>query len=821
MSEKFLFTCWLSIAVLFLPLSASAQWTNHYPLATGFDHQVYLEGYELPVLSAGPMDPAPSPAGDAIAFAARGWIWLMDLQSGQARRLTRSSGMDSRPEWSPSGEDLVFIRDSGSQLSIVLLNLQSGGERVLVNVEAINLDPVFSPDEAFVYYASSESGPIELWRVDLDSLVREPVTQVVPDQRRPIKRRPLVLADDQHVLFLNKVSTTNSIELYNTLTQTSETLLADRLAAQADMALSPDGKYLAYTWPFDGGYELRLMSIAAPDTSVLLTQSLGQPLAPAFSHDGNWVYFAEFNDEERSELKRISIYGGAVETATVNEWNWGEDTGSLVIASTVNGEPAAVRMNAVDAAGHPVIPESGAVRFEGQHGRVFFYSDGLIELIAPAGPVTLSAVHGFETVEHTEQVIVKANVATEVKLDLEQIWDASAHGWYSGDNHFHLNYGGTHRLTPDDLVLPMRGEALDVATPLLANLHNRFLEQNLWGWLRAEPPMILFGQEVRSHFLGHIELIGTDELFWPWVWGPGYQLYSADDRTNAEVLRFARNQGGLGGYVHPVAVEDPFTPENYGQVPVGFIADSILGEVDLVELACLWTDEIGTGALWHSMLNLGIPLAASGGSDVMMDFYRTMPVGSTRVYVRPEGALTESSYLQALEEGKSFTSNGPMLEFEVNGKGPGHAVERSDGSVTWNLKVHSALPLDRLEIFVNGVVADQQEGLARAGTKSYTGTLAVPAGGWITARVLGPDGGWPGMDSYLFAETSPVWFGQVGSTDPEAVRRAASTLLLVLDESEKKLKEGYGDNPIPTLLEHFRKARAQLTKITQERVVQP
>jgi TolB protein len=687
---------------------------------------------------------------------------------------------------------------------------------VLVDVKAINLDPVFSTDESFVYYASAESGQIELFRVTLDSLAREQVTPTGEDLRRPIKRRPLLLGDNSLILYLNKLGTTDSIELYNPLTQTSEVLVTDRLATQADMALSPDGKYLAYTWPFDGGYELRLLFMDTPNTSVQLTRSLGQPLAPAFSHDGEWVYFAEYNDDELSELKRISIYGGTVETAAVNEWAWGEDTGSLVIDSRVNGEAAAVRMSVLDAAGHPVIPESGAVHFEGQNGRVFFYSDGKVELIAPAGPASISAVQGFETPERIQQVIVKANATTNVKLELEQIWDASDHGWYSGDNHFHLNYGGTNRLTPGDVILPMRGEALDVAVPLLANLHNRFLEQNLWGWSRTEAPIILFGQEVRSHFLGHVELIGTDELFWPWVWGPGYELYGTDDRINAEALRFARDHGGLGGYVHPVAVEDPFTPETYGDVPKGFVADAALGEVDLIELACLWTDEVGTGALWHAVLNLGIPLAASGGSDVMMDYYRTMAVGSTRVYVRPEGELTESSYLQAVKRGKSFVSNGPMLEFEVNGKGPGNAVEASEGPVSWTLKVHSALPLDSLEIFVNGKVVDKQAGLSQAGSKRYAGTIDVPGGGWITARVLGPDGGWPGMDSYLFAETSPVWFGQVGSTDPDTIRQSAEKLLLVLDEAEKNMQEGYGDHPIPRLLGHFQKARARLKEWAAE-----
>jgi TolB protein len=798
------------LMLLMLPVSVFAQWTNAYPPVEGFNHHIYLEAYELPILNSGPMDPAASPSGKELAFAAKGWIWVMDLQSGEARRITSSKGVDARPEWSPSGEDIVFVRDDGRQLSIVSVKPGSGKERVLVDVKAINLDPVFSPDENYVYYSSAESGQLYLWRVKLDTLEREQVSPKVPSLRRPVKRRPLVLDQDSMIVYLDKQGTKDSIEILNTLTNTTTTLVEDSLAAQSDMSLSPDGKYLAYVWPFDGGYELRLLTISAPEASVLLTQSLGMPLAPAFSHDGQWVYFAEANDEERIELKRISVKGGAVEPVQINSMDWGEKTGRLVIKSLIDGQAAPVRMNILDEMGHPVIPESGAVRSEGQNARIFFYSQGEIELIAPVGNITISAVQGFETVELIEEVTVRPNRSTQVTIELDRIWDASENGWYSADNHFHLNYGGTYRMSPEDILPDLVGEGLDIAYPLLANLHNRFLEQDLWGWSHESAPIVHFGQEVRSHFLGHLELIGTEELFWPWVWGPGYQLYGEDDRVNAEALRFGKAQGGLGGYVHPVPVKNPFTPETLSSIPIGFVADAVLGEVDLIELGCLWTDEIGTGALWHQVLNLGIPLAASAGSDVMNDYYRTMAIGATRVYVKPQGEFNTTTYLQALKQGRSFISNGPLLEFEADGKEPGQVIDQKTGTIEWALTVHSALPFASLEIFVNGKVVQTLEGNAKAGSKSYQGTVIVPTGGWITARVVGENIGWPAMDSYLFGESSPVWFGSVGSTDPLVVKSAAKQLLEALDQAESDMKKGYGNAPIPNLLSHFEEARVRL-----------
>ena len=110
------------------PAVALGQWSNRYPKVEGYNHHVYLEGYELPFLTEGPIDPAPAPDGARVAFAARGWIWILDLATGTATRLTRGAEVDSRPAWSPDGRLLAFVRDDGSDTQIVIANAASGSE---------------------------------------------------------------------------------------------------------------------------------------------------------------------------------------------------------------------------------------------------------------------------------------------------------------------------------------------------------------------------------------------------------------------------------------------------------------------------------------------------------------------------------------------------------------------------------------------------------------------------------------------------------------------------------------------------------------------
>jgi len=102
------------------------------------------------------------------------------------------------------------------------------------------------------------------------------------------------------------------------------------------------------------------------------------------------------------------------------------------------------------------------------------------------------------------------------------------------------------------------------------------------------------------------------------------------------------------------------------------------------------------------------------------------------------------------------------------------------------------------------------------GSKIYAGTIDIPKGGWVTARVSGGKSDWPMMDSYPFAETLPFWLGDIGNKTTSAKVEAATKLLKALEVSEQRLKAGYGENPIPNLFSHFGKAREKLKAMIKE-----
>jgi len=781
-----------------------AQWTNRYPKLKNMGHHVYLEGFELPIMNAGPTDPACSPRDGSIAFAAKGWLWVMNMTNLEATKITSSEDIDSSPSWSPSGDQIVFVRDNGRDTKIMLLQLDDLKESTLIDTDAIELDPSFSDDGQFVFFASADSGTFDLWKIHLPSKKQSLVTSEDGQERLPVTK-------DNQVFYLKKRGRSfDSIEKLDPEKNTSTTLVREYIASQTSFAIAPDGNTMAYTWPDEDDYELRVLDIDNPASTMLLTRSEGLPMMPAYSNDGKYIYYSENSKNQSALLKRISVDGGQPETIRVKRWHWGSATGTLNIITRINGEKAPVRLNVTLYGGHPVVPDAGTIRSEGQNGRIFFYSPGEITLESVPGQIEVMAVHGFETPTVTQKIDLKAGQEQEIVMDLQPVWNPQANGWYAGDNHFHLNYGGTYRLSPEDISLDLEGEGLDIAYPLLANLHNRYLEQDLWGWQSDTGPIIQFGQEIRSHFLGHLGLIGTDSLYWPWIWGPFYELYSNDDRLNTDPLQFTRRQNGLGSYVHPVSIREPFEAEGARAIPVSLIADCVLGEVDLIEVACLWTDEIGTASVWHQILNLGIPVMPSAGSDVMNDYYRTMAIGAARVYVKPDEPFNESNYLKVLKSGQSFVTTGPLLEFTVDENGPGGIIETDRKKVKWQLEVHSAVPYEKVELFVNDQVVWSGSGNSKSGSIDFNGSVKVPEGGWITARISGGNSIWPMMESYPFAESAPIWFHEKGSIDQEAAATSAQKLLQALEVSDQLLSMGYEDNPIPKLKAHFQEARDRL-----------
>jgi TolB protein len=157
-----------------------------------------------------------------------------------------------------------------------------------------------------------------------------------------------------------------------------------------------------------------------------------------------------------------------------------------------------------------------------------------------------------------------------------------------------------------------------------------------------------------------------------------------------------------------------------------------------------------------------------------------------------------------------------MLDLVVDGQRPGDVTARAGADVGWTLDLHTAVPVDTVELLVNGAVVARFGGRTAGGSRRYEGRVRLPAGGGVAARATGGAiDAWPAMDSYVFAHTSPVWIGARASTTPATRRAAAEDLRRGLDAAVGRLRQAYTGTEIPALEAQFARARARLDEASR------
>lgn len=135
------------------------------------------------------------------------------------------------------------------------------------------------------------------------------------------------------------------------------------------------------------------------------------------------------------------------------------------------------------------------------------------------------------------------------------------------------------------------------------------------------------------------------------------------------------------------------------------------------------------------------------------------PLGMNRVYVRvPAGPINMDTFFEAIKKGKTFATNGPLLDFALGGQSIGGEVSlKNKGEVPFTLRMRSLVPVDRLEVICNGKVAQTIALNATRDDAEMNGTLALQESGWCVVRASSIQAEYPVLDNYVYATTSPVY----------------------------------------------------------------
>jgi hypothetical protein len=350
--------------------------------------------------------------------------------------------------------------------------------------------------------------------------------------------------------------------------------------------------------------------------------------------------------------------------------------------------------------------------------RVAFYVGGPYAANLPAGKYEIAVTHGPEFRAYHGWFELRAGQEKELSVKLPRYADLPSRGWYSGDDHIHLA-----REAVGDLNVWTQVAAEDVHVGNLlqmGNIAGTWFEQPAWGKpgrFAQGGYLVASGQEdPRTGHLGHTI---HENLQRPIHLGPdSYFLYS-------QVFHESHQQGGTSGYAHLNA--------GWFNARRGCALDIPFGDVDFLEV--FQAGRLSTDP-WYDFLNLGFQITPSAGSDFP---YTDLP-GVVRLYVKVDHPDDPDAWYASFHAGHAYVTNGPFLEFTVNGSPMGSVLHVARGAM---LKVAAQATLnpdvdtlDRLELVILGDVVLRAS--AHGGHEVRLSTQFVASHSqWIAVRAYG------------------------------------------------------------------------------------
>ena len=443
-----------------------------------------------------------------------------------------------------------------------------------------------------------------------------------------------------------------------------------------------------------------------------------------------------------------------------------------VVDEKGNVTPARISLTSED--GHFYAPEhaliladDGVDRAKDSFERHYFYTRGTDTVTMPAEKYQLDVAAGFERPSIPKAITTTfgSNQYVLVELNSKMKLNEGEGSWVSGDMHVHMNYGGTYRNDLSLLAVMGEAEGLRVIHELTVNKEQRFPDVpflHFGSEYQQSGVTIVQGQEFHTSYWGHRGILGLkDHLLLPGYAGYPNTAAASLFPMNADVYDMAKEQGALVGAVHPFdEVPDPFAKPAQritDELPV----DVALGKLDYMEIVG-FSDHKSTAAVWYKLLNLGFKLPAGGGTDATMNYAAPIrgTVGQDRVYVwTPGWPSTIEVWMNGMKRGRTFATNGPLVEFKLGGEMVGSELkfDGAQAAVPFTARLRSIVPVDDLEVVCNGKVAQSLKLEGAREAADVTGTIPLSESGWCLLRAWSEKAEYPVMDNYAYATTSPVY----------------------------------------------------------------
>jgi len=776
------------VAALGLLAAPSGSTQNHAPQREAVlkqvrvPHPYYWREMYVPQVTSGPSAVTWSPDGTEVVYSMQGSLWRQRLDGDEARQLTGGPGYDHQPDWSPDGRRIVYASYRGDGVELRLLDLGRGDSTSLVSNGQVNVDPRWSPDGTRIAYVSTQHEG--RWHVFVVSPGGGAPVRLTEERDSGLPRyyysardhylSPTWSPDGKELILVsNRGRIWGSGGFWRMASEPGAPMREihyEETTWKARPDWASDGRRVVYSSYHGRPWNQLWVMTGDGGDPLPLTYGEYDLTGPRWSRDGRRIA-AISNEGGNTSLVVIDVPGGRRRSVAARVRRYREPTARLevTVVDAASGHSMPARLSVTAADGRSFAPDDAwrhadeaFVRGEQAFEHGYFHTRGRAAVTAPAGAVVVQAWRGPEYAAVRQELSLAAGETKALRLALRRLDDLPARGWWGGDLHVHMNYGGHYRNTPERLAFQGRAEGLHLIENLVVNKEQRI--PDIAAFRTTPDPvstprfLLVHGQEFHTGFWGHTALLGLrDHYLLPDYSGQANTASASLVPTNAEVADLAHAQGALMGYVHPFDTAPD--PDNANE-PLSYAlpVDAALGKLDYLEVMG-FSDHLITSEVWYRLLNCGFRIPAGAGTDAFPNFASLRgPAGLLRTYVKAGPRLEHRAFLDGLRRGRTFVTNAPLLTFEVEGREPGGEIALAAGrALQARVRLRSAVPVEHLQVMANGKVVAEVPLTGDRTRAEASLTLPAESSGWYVLRAWSERPRLPVLDLYPFASTSPIY----------------------------------------------------------------
>ncbi|MAT69430.1 MAG: hypothetical protein CMJ58_07875 [Planctomycetaceae bacterium] len=401
-----------------------------------------------------------------------------------------------------------------------------------------------------------------------------------------------------------------------------------------------------------------------------------------------------------------------------------------------------------------------------------------LETPIPVGRWDVTVLHGPEYKPVRDEIDVQAGQWVRKNYQLERWIDMPARGWYSGDDHVHARLISSE--DAENLLDYACAVDVHVANILeMGDCVRTYYAQRGYGRefrVQRGDHWLVPGQEDPRSVLGHAIGLNLDSKV------RDLERYLLNDWLAAEIHR----QGGLYGHTHVGANACVVHREMAIFTPLG-----------IVDFNSIMQANLGT-ELFYDQLNLGFKMTASAGADT--PYGGTIGAVRAYAYCGVNQKFTPDAWFEAMKLGRTFVTNGPMLELKAGDQLPGAEIPVRAGQtlhVTASAEglVGSSAPEEMRLIWLGEPLVVQRAESADQAKIEMDVEVPVDFGGWLAVHAIGRDGS--------EAHSTPIYVVREGFRhwNHERAPQIIQKQLAAIDDAASALAESerlvaQGGNPL-------------------------